>query len=233
MRRVEDAQVGYPGIRVARPPRVALTGATLKRVALAKLSDITLISAGFGGERIVFSPWLTVVIDHGVGAFFTGVYRTDSASSGDRSEPIWCLRKSTWDRALDMARAREADELSEYLAAGPQLVDRLVFANRSTHPEIDSVMEAVLTTLTGGISVAPVPSRTHPWHQIELDLVDDRLICRIEYSPLIAGSQEVETALPPWLDRLDQLLSRDGPQPDGDVVASIRRSVVELIGPHD
>jgi len=47
---------------------VALTGATLKRVALAKLPDITLVSAGFGGERIVFSPWLTVVIDHGAGA---------------------------------------------------------------------------------------------------------------------------------------------------------------------
>lgn len=75
--------MGYPGFLVMRPPRIAPTSATLKRVALAKLSDITLLSAAFGGEQVLFEPWLTLLVDDGRGAFLTGIYRTDAASASE------------------------------------------------------------------------------------------------------------------------------------------------------
>jgi hypothetical protein len=229
-RKLEEAPVGYPGFLVMRPPRISLTSATLKRVALAKLSDITLMSAAFGGEDILFQPWLTLLIDYGRGAFLTGVYRTDS-SSGDDPEsdglalPIWCLRKSEWLREVDLEQSRGAADLSEYLTGGPQLTHQLVFANRITHPEIDDVMNDVLTVLGSGITVAPAGPRAAEWQFVDLDLADDRLICRIEYSPLIAQSEPLETALPPLVSRIDEFLERDGVSPDGKML-KLRNSQV-------
>jgi hypothetical protein len=225
--------VGYPGFLVMRPPRISLTSATLKRVALAKLSDITLMSASFAGGDILFQPWLTLLVDYGRGAFLTGVYRTDSSSGDDEESnglalPIWCLRRSDWFREADLEQIRGAADLSEYLTSGPQLTHRFVFANRITHPEIDGVMNGVLAVLGSGITVSPAGLRTAEWQLVDLDIADDQLICRIEYSPLIAQSESLEATLPSWLNKIDKLLERDGLSPDGEITISIRRSVPEL-----
>jgi hypothetical protein len=76
--------------------------------------------------------------------------------------------------------------------------------------------------------VSPIEPRGAEWQYVDLDLIDDRLVCKIEYSPLIAQSESLETALPPWLDTLDEHLQRDGFAPDGEITISIRRSVPEL-----
>jgi len=232
-RKVEEVPVGYPGFLVMRPPRISLTSATLKRVALAKLSDITLLSAAFGGEDILFEPWLTLVVDYGHGAFLAGVYRTDSSSKDAAAPdgttlPIWCLRKSEWFRETDLEQSRGADDLSEYLRSGPQVANRIVFANRATHPEIDGVMDSALTVLRLGITVSPTEPRAAEWQFVDLDLVDDRLICGIEYSPLTARSESLEAVLPSWVSRIEELLQRDGFSPDREITISIRRSVPEL-----
>jgi hypothetical protein len=228
-RRLEEVPVGYPGFLVMRPPRISLTSATLKRVAYAKLSDITRMSASFGGESLLFEPWLTLLVDYGRIVSLTGAYRTDSSSDGP-GLPSWCLRKSEWFRETDLEQSGGAADLREYLTSGPQVANRFVFANSVTHPEVVDAMDGVLTALGSGITVSPVETRPAEWQFIELDLADDRLVCRIEYSPLTAQSESLETALPPWLDRIDELLRRDGFSPDGEITISIRRSVPELAG---
>jgi hypothetical protein len=227
-RAIEKAPAGYPGFVVMCPPRIRPTSATLKRVALAKLSDITLMSAAFGGERVLFEPWLTLLVDYGRGAFLTGVYRSDE--SYGPGLPIWCLRKSEWLRQTDLEQSSGADDLRGYLSSGPQVANRLVFADRATHPELDGVMKSVLTAVTAGITVVPIQPRTSQWQFVDLDLADDRLICSIQYSPLIARSELLEAVLPPWRNQIDELLGRDGLVPDSKVTLSIRRSVPELVG---
>lgn len=120
------------------------------------------------------------------------------------------------------------DDWREYLSSVPQVANRSVFADRVTHPEVDLMMEEVLAVLGAGVAVAPA-ERTHEWHEVELDVVDDRLNCQIRYWPLLARSDALELALPPWLDRLDGLLRRDGRTPDGLIRISIQRSVPELV----
>lgn len=234
-RKIEEVPVGYPGFLVMRPPRISSATATLKRVALAKLVDIRLMSATFGGETILFEPWLTLLVDYGRGAFLAGVYRTDSASDEDADRdgsgsPIWCLRKSEWDREEDLERSRDVLDLGEYLRSGPQVTSKLVFANRATHPEVDSMMHTALVTLRPGIRLTPVERRPSEWQFVDFDLADEGLTCRMEYSPLIARSETLESVLPSWLSKLDELICRGGFLPDGEVTVSIRRSVPELTG---
>jgi len=90
-------------------------------------------------------------------------------------------------------------------------------------------MSTILSVLTQGISVTPVDPRDSEWQYIEVDLADDKLNCQIDYSPLLAQSESVETALPPWIDSMDELLQKEGLPPDGEIGISIRRSVPEII----
>lgn len=68
-------RAGHPGCWIAPPLRFAATGAFLKQIALAKLANITLMSAEFSGEKILFEPWVSLLVDAGSTVKFLGVYR--------------------------------------------------------------------------------------------------------------------------------------------------------------
>jgi hypothetical protein len=231
---VEDTPVGYPGFRVARPPRLRRTSATLKRIALAKLSDIKIFSASFRGESFLFLPWLTVLIDRGDRITVTGVYRTnESASSEGAAEdprvPTVCLRKSDWDRVLDLQQAPDVADPEHYFTYGPQVKNIFVFANHTTHPGLADVMNAAVSVLVRGISVEPINRKSSEWISVDVELADDRLNLRIDYSPLLARSQSLESVLPAWIEGIDELVQKDGLSPDSEIVLSIRRSVPEIV----
>lgn len=227
---VEETPEGYPGFSVAPAPQLRLVGATLSRVALAKLSDITMFSATFDGESYTFTPWLTALIEYQRRKVLAGVYRTDETETDDGARtPTVCLRWSTWDLDRDVRHVSDMASLQDYLATGPQIENTFTFANRATHPELTQVMDATLAVLATGIKVEPAGTRPTDWHNVALELADDRLTCEIDYSPLTARSEAVEAALPPWLDAIDRLAQHPGVKPDDDIKISIRRSVPEIV----
>jgi hypothetical protein len=228
---LDETPSGYPGFRVASPPQLRLVGATLSRVALAKLSGITQFSASFQGESYSFTPWLTVLIEYPHRKLFAGMYRADDGepAAAPALVPTFCLRRSVWDRDRDAQYVSDMASLRDYLTSGPHIDTTFTFGNRTTHPEIDQVMDSVLAVLTAGISVAPVESRATEWHNLAVELADDRFACSVNYSPLLAHSEALESALPPWLDAIDRLVRHGGLTPDGEITISIARSVPEIV----
>lgn len=207
----EDRPVGYPGFRVARPPRPQAPGGH-RRLARAKLSGITFFSAGFGGEQHVFTPWLTTLLEYRDRMAFVGVYRT-CPDDEDLQAPLFCLRRSEWDRTVDVERVAHS----------------FVFGNDRTHPGV----EALVAGFGRSVSVTPAEPRAVPWEHVEVELADDDLYWRVDYSPLLAHSPEIESALPGWLDGIDELLTLPGIEPDGPITLSITRSVAELLTTSD
>lgn len=225
-----DRGTGFPGLRVLSVPRIRQTVGTLKRVALAKLTDITMLSAPFGGEQYLFSPWLTALVDYGSGMTFVGAYRTDEDEADPRVPDI-CLRKSVWDRNLDLAQAPE--DLRPYLAAGPQVANTFVFANGTTHPRLPEVMENALGVLSKGIAIVPEERQDVEWDWLSVEVADDRLICRLEYSPRVARSDSLEQVLLWWINEINGLMGDTGLSPDGEIRVSVRRSVPEMVDPDE
>jgi hypothetical protein len=204
-------------------------GATLSRVALAKLSGITMFSASFNGEVHSFSPWLTALIEYAHRKLFVGIYRADDGAPEAAFVPAFCLRRSVWDRDKDARQVSDMASLRDYLTSGPHIENTFTFGNRATHPEIDQVMDPVLAVLTSGISVTPTGRRVTEWHNVAVDLADDRFACSLNYSPLLAHCAALETALPPWLDAIDRLAGQAGLKPDDEITISITRSVPEIV----
>jgi hypothetical protein len=219
-----DVPAGYPGFRVRGPAPLRPTPATLKRVALAKLSSVEFFSAALGGESFVFAPWLTTLIDYGTSMRFVGVYRTD--------ERWLCVRRSEWIREVDLDQARRAPDLGAYLAAGPQLADSYVFATTRDRPDLVDVTRRTLAELARGVTVAATATRRSAWQQVSLEVADDDFVTTVDYSPLTARCDVLESGLPPWLDAAEAAVAAGGVRPDDEITLTIRRSVPELVTAH-
>lgn len=77
--------------------------------------------------------------------------------------------------------------------SGPQIDNRFVFANRATHPQVNDVMEAAVAILMRGISIVPISQRPSEWQFVAVELADDRLTCKVDYSPFLAQSDALES----------------------------------------
>jgi hypothetical protein len=169
----------------------------------------------------VFAPWLTTLIDRGTSMRFVGVYRTDSTE--------WlCVRHSEWIREADLKRARRAPDLRAYLASGSQITDSFVFAQ--DRPELVVATRRLLAALAKGITVAATGPRQVTWREVSVEVADDGFVTGVEYSPLTARSDVLESGLAPWLEVAEDAVAQGGIRPDGEITLSIRRSIAEIVG---
>jgi hypothetical protein len=230
---IEGAEIGYPGLLVTRAPQPRAIPVTLKRVALAKLSGINMISATFAGDTVLFQPWLTVLIDEGSEIAVTGIYRTDSALTEheEAGEPAFCLRRSAWRREVDLASARETQDLKSYLRSGQQIVNEFVFVARGERPDaIGTTRNFIAAMCESALIMRATPRADSAWNFVSMEVGDQARAFRIEYSPLTDSLELVESMLPEWLASINRAMDMAGLEPDGSVTIGISRSVPEIIG---
>ncbi|MEU4779336.1 hypothetical protein [Micromonospora sp. NPDC023633] len=229
----EGSAAGYPGFVVMRPARLLPNVGTLKRIAVAKLAGIRMVSASFSGDRLLFQPWLTAMIDEGPRVSVTGVYRTDSLPGQESEEtgPTFCLRKSTWLRDADLASARKAADLRSYLSSDGQVEDVFTFVNRSAGLEVIRDTEAFIAAVNEAeLTLRAVDRADARWEFVGIKVAGEVRALGVEYSPLTTSIDLIESALPGWLASVDRAVGVPGFEPDGPLTISIDRSVPELVG---
>lgn len=202
----------------------------MKRIALAKIADITLMSAEFGGDKIVFEPWVSLLVDAGSTVKFLGVYRLAFESDEDSAtRPNLCWRRSTWNRDIDHEQLAEATDLRTYLTGDTQISSAIAFTRMAVQPALTDLIEQTITTFAHGMTITAAERAEMTWQTLRLDIADDRLICTIDYSPLLARSEQVETWAQTWIEYLDKLDAYETIQPDADIAVSYRRSLPEML----
>jgi hypothetical protein len=123
----------------------------------------------------------------------------------------------------------QAGEVGQYLAAGPQVDERYAFATTDTATEVVDATSGLVTGLARGFTIAAPGTPDPRWHEVTVDVADDRLLASVRYSPLLASSEVVESLLPSWLDTVDRAATRDATEPDERIDLTIRRSVPEIV----
>ncbi|MFE9652665.1 hypothetical protein [Micromonospora sp. NPDC006431] len=229
----EGSEAGYPGFVVMRPPRLLQNVGTLKRIAVSKLAGIRMISASFSGDRLLFQPWLTVMIDEASSVSVTGVYRTDSplGREPEGEGPTFCSRKSAWLLDADLASVQKASNFRSYLSCGEQVENVFTFVNRNTGPEVIGVTEDFVASMNNSeLTLRSAERAGSQWHYVRIEVGDEIRAFDIGYSPVTTSIDLVESALPEWLASVDRAVGLPGFQPDGPLTINIDRSVSELIG---
>lgn len=239
---------GHPGA-VRRPIArlVAGTGA-LRRFARAKLTDVTSLSAEFGGEDVVMEPWLSLYVESLREASFLGVYRSASSqdeddedengdaddaedAGADAAVPDLCWRRSTWQRDADLARIRaiESRERRAYLAGATQLDSYIGFTRLEREPRLAALVEQGVELFRGGVTVAAAVQPKAPWHQVTVELTDDRATCSVSYAQHLGVAPALEEWVAAWRAAFADLDPDGGTQPDGPIAVSYRESFTDLL----
>jgi len=219
---------GHPGSRLARPPRFRLNTIALKQIALAKLADITLLSAEFRGEQVVFEPWISLLVDTGDKALFLGAYRPSFDAEGDTSAlPDLCWRRSEWLRDVDTAQVGNAEDRRAYLAGDTQIDSKIRFTRLDREPAFAALVDRSRATFARGVTLEPLRRPNSNWQRVVVDVADDLVAFRLDFSPLLTQSPTIETWAAQWLNTPPTLNATI--EPDSDITLSYRRSLHELL----
>lgn len=202
----------------------------MKRIALAKLADITLMSAEFGGDKLVSEPWVSLLIDAGSTVKFLGVYQPSFEPDEDSAtRPNLCWRRSEWNRNVDHEQLAEATDVRAYPPGDTQISSIITFTRIAAQPALTDLIERTITEFSHGVTITAAERTDILWQALQLDIADDRLIYTIDYSPLLVQSERVETWADAWIKFLGKLDPHDAITPDADIIVSYRRSLPEML----
>ena len=95
------------------------TPALGRKIALLKMTEISLISGDFQDTPILFYPWLWILFDDTAKLEFYGIYKMNEEHRDNDFEennlPSVCLRKCFWSMAREQQAYQDAENNSVYL----------------------------------------------------------------------------------------------------------------------
>ena len=203
---------------------------SLKQIALAKIEDITMLSARFRGEQVLFEPWLTLLIDAGTKALFLGVYRPSFDQEEDETQlPNLCWRRSEWIRDIDERQIGEATDRQAYLAGNTQIGSSIRFSRLDRQPALAALIQRGIAMFRSGVTVAADSRPDSTWNWLRAQATDDTIGCQIEYSPVLAQSAAIEAWAADWLQGFTSFDPAHAIEPDAEITVSFRHSLQELL----
>lgn len=223
---------GHKGTYRSDSARLRPTPGTLSRFAHAKLTDITVMTASFGGRTRTFEELLSVYLDRSTAAAYLAVYHPSfpGEENGEPDDgPDLCWRRSYWDRTVDLSRARAATDPKGYVVGDTQLDSDIVVTRSGDQPELAAAVRSGIELFSRGVTVTAAKRPDAEWHQITVDVADDSVIATVGFSPLLAASPEVEQWAARWAELFTRLDPARGVALDGPIRVSYRESFTDLL----
>lgn len=214
---------------VRRLPRIGL--GWLKRAALVKTADFSLMRADFDGEEVVFEPWLSLrlVEPYWIGSW--AVYQL--ASSDDPEEgsvyPDVAWRRVEWVWSRDADRIQAAPDKAAYLRGGAQLDSRIRFGRLAELPRLATAVREGIEVMAAGVVVHGTDRPDVVWQRLHVAVEDEKAVMTLDYAPWKTRCGEVESWAQRWSMLVDSLDDTGTITPDGDVTVSYEYSYEELV----
>lgn len=225
----EQTSNGSPA-RLSKPPRLKRSGLLLKRVAVAKMVEVSLISAEFDGIPVVFEPKVEVFLDEGSAAGFMGVYQSGYPSDEEYKElPSLCLRISRWNRNSDFRQFNEAQDKKHYIESDKQVKSQILFTTLKADSEIDELTTEIIDIFRRGVALEAVNRTQERWHEIRCKVVDDAAAYTVSYTPFSAKNERVERWITKWRSYFQQVSTKKQVPSDNGCRVSYNLSLRERL----
>lgn len=226
------APAGHRGTRLYSPKRLLINPALLKRTAVLKTADFSLVTADFDGERIAFQPWLSLRLVERDRIVSWAVYQPAFPSDEPASEPsrpdvVW--RRAEWDRLRDIDRFRAAPDKSAYLLGDTQIDSSIQFGRLAERPRLATAVREGIEVLAAGVQVIGVSRPDVAWENLRVNVLADELVMNLDYAPWLTMCGEVEGWAERWSTMIDSWDEAGAMTPDGDITVSREDSYEELV----
>ncbi len=221
---------GKPAQIVQALPPKRINRLILQAVAKARMTEITMISATFGGVPVLFEPWVEVLLMGRKTAEFVGVYLPAFPCGEQReAQPCVCLRKSLWNGDRDLRQYSLAENKKAYLENNGQVESRIVFPEIAHHSEIHRLVQEIQDIFRQGVNVETVNRSAVPWYEITCKVLDKTVLYSVSYTPFSSRCEGIEAWISKWHDYLDRISSEEGYLPDMECRVSYRLSLADRI----
>lgn len=206
----------------------------LKRMALAKMTDITLLSAEFQDNVVLFEPRVSILLDMNTHVEFRGIYQIhrdneDPQEIPVQSLPSLALRQASWIRDNDFKQFNMATNKRAYIESEQQVLSRIIFTTPELQPTIYRLVEDARNLVQAGIKLEPALHPNYQSEEIRFCVDDEELRFSLLYLPHIRQSPTLEKWIGQWMQSFAQVDFSGGIIPDHGCSISYSHSLLELL----
>lgn len=198
------------------------TPAKLKREAIQRMTDVSLVSADFGKKTRVFETALWAVFDSGSTLEFIALYFPAFSYDENDDLPSVCVRTCEWKRAGvgDKGRA---------LSVHDSIYTR--FFKSDTAKTFFSKFQFIEESFLRGLAMVPTDIvKDAPHESITVFLNANTVSVELDYSPKVRSDAYFDSALLSFKGTLDSIDTRDEMIPDKfSHYVSYRESVLDKL----
>jgi hypothetical protein len=221
-------------------PRIIFTPALMKKLAFSKMTDITLISAYFNKNPLLFYPLIWLLLDTGSSMSFFGVYATDTSEdesvSDSRSEldnlPDFCIKKTFWSKSEDITNFQRADDKKKYILGETQTRSNMIFINSTHCLETTQLISEAIQMTKYGLKLYEERSNSI-YDKIKINVSDGRFYLNLSYHPSVVKNIILEEWIIKWCNCIERLPLDLGCVPDEKIRISYELSLFDKISMFD
>lgn len=219
------------------PKKIVFTPTLMKRLAIAKMTDVSLISADFHETPIIFAPRLCLLLDFFSRLEFFGVYDADVSTNEDASDsinelkdlPDFCIRKVWWNKAEDIENFQIADDKEQYILSDKQTLSNVIFIKSTQVPEIPQLISEAIRLARHGLELHEQPRTEPPYYEVNLNVSDGGYRFDFAYAPGLLENSILEEWIIKWRNCIDDLPLDIGYLPDEKFRISYELSLFDQI----
>lgn len=169
-----------------------------KKIALLKMTDITLISGYFEENKLLFYPSVSVLFDSSDKLEFFGIYSRDLEENKIEDKfPIVCVRKCYWIRDMDFSSYKECSTVEEYIkktliSDKNHVSSSNFFLKEKCASEILSLVETITNLIIKGISVKKIERKESEFEYVEYSVSNGFISYNFSYTPFQFKSEDLE-----------------------------------------
>ncbi|MHC4633461.1 MAG: hypothetical protein ACYS9C_19620 [Planctomycetota bacterium] len=204
-------------------------GLGLKLLAIAKMMDVSVISANFNGHPVVFQPWVTVAIDCKTSLNFYGCYQL--GYEREEGKPDLCMRTCSWEQINDYEQFEQAKNKQEYVLSDKQLEVKSIFTTISDHQEVATLCDEVISMNLRGLSLEHCQRDRNKCIELNCEIVSPSMpwSTSFAYNPRRFRNNLFEEWLSRWQSCFDGICFSAGFIPDKGSRISYKVSFLERI----
>jgi hypothetical protein len=213
--------------------KIVFTPTLMKKLAISKMIDVTLISADFHEYPVVFTPLLWVMLDSFSNVEFFGVYLNDDEDTNNSTElerlPSFCIRKAFWNRQEDIENFQLADDKKKYILGEKQTLSNVIFTGSKHYIEVKQLISEIIQSVKYGLNLQEFSRSESTNDEIKINISSGVFYLDFSYHPGVLKSDMLEEWIIRFRNCIESLPLNTGYFPDTNFRMSYRLSLFDQI----
>ncbi len=182
-----------------------------KKIALLKMTDITLISGYFQEKQLLFYPSVWGLFDSSDKLEFFGIYsRNLEDNKIEDNFPLVCLRKCYWIKNIDFQSYKECSTVEEYIkktliSDKNHVISSNFFVKQKEASQMLSLVEIIRSLIIKGISLKKINRKESEFEYVKYSVSDNFTNYNFSYTPYQFKSEDLEEWSLKWRKAFEQI----------------------------